>query len=93
MTPGEDLRAALSGVLGEGDGASASVYDNPDEIQGDLSRARLAPIINTWGFTQLEGYRNESFVFIIDGDGRITSKYEGFATKRELEKGLEEVLD
>ena len=69
------------------------VYDNPSKIQGDLSRAKFAPIIDTWGFTQLEGYRNESFVFIIDGDGRITSKYEGFATKRELEKGLEEVLD
>ena len=69
------------------------VYDNPGEIQGDLSRAKFAPIINTWGFTQLEDYRNESFVFIIDSDGRITSKYEGFATKRELEKGLEEVLD
>ena len=69
------------------------VYDNPNEIQGDLSRATFAPIIDTWGFTQLEGYRNESFVFIIDGDGLITSKYEGFATKRELEKGLKDVLD
>ena len=69
------------------------VYDNPNEIQGDLSRAKFAPIIDTWGFTQLEGYRNESFVFIIDGDGLITSKYEGFATKRELEKGLKDVLD
>ena len=68
------------------------VYDNPDEIQGDLSRARLAPIIDTWGFTQLEDYRNESFVFIIASDGRISAKYEGYAAKEELEKGLEKVL-
>lgn len=68
------------------------VYDNPAEIQGDLSRARFAPIIETWQFTQLEEYRNESFVFIIDGGGRIASKYEGYAAKEELEKGLEKVL-
>ena len=68
------------------------VYDNPDEIQGDLSRARFAPIIDTWGFTRLEDYRNESFVFIIGRDGRISAKYEGYAAKEELEKGLAEVL-
>ncbi|MQG75800.1 MAG: hypothetical protein FI703_00550 [SAR202 cluster bacterium] len=68
------------------------VYDNPAEIQGDLSRARFAPIIDTWKFTQLENYRNESFVFIINSDGRISSKYEGYAAKEELEKGLEKVL-
>ena len=68
------------------------VYDNPDEIQGDLSRARFAPIIDTWGFTRLEDYRNESFVFIIGRDGLISAKYEGYAAKEELEKGLAEVL-
>ncbi len=68
------------------------VYDNPADIQGDLARAKFAPIIDTWGFTQLENYRNESFVFIIDSDGRITSKYEGYAAKEDLAKGLEKVL-
>ena len=69
------------------------VYDNPNAIQGDMSRATFARIIDTWAYTQLEVYRNASFVFIIAGDGLITSKYEGFATKRELEKGLKDVLD
>ena len=68
------------------------VYDNPAEIQGDLARARFAPIIDTWGFTQLEDYRNESWTFIINGDGQITSKYEGYASIQELEKGLLAVL-
>jgi hypothetical protein len=68
------------------------VYENPAEIQGDLSRAQFAPIIDTWGFTKLEDYRNESFSFIIGSDGKIASKYEGYASIQELEKGLEAVV-
>ncbi len=68
------------------------VYENPAEIQGDLSRAQFAPIIDIWGFTKLEDYRNESFSFIIGSDGKIASKYEGYASIQELVKGLEAVL-
>ena len=68
------------------------VYDNPAEIQGDLSRARFAPILDAWGITRLEDYRNESWAFIIGRNGRISSKYEGYASMYELEKGLKQVL-
>ena len=68
------------------------VYDNPDDIQGDLGKARYSPVVEAWGLTRIEGYLNESWVFILDRDGRIASKYEGFAAADELESGLRSVL-
>ena len=68
------------------------VYDNPADIQGDLNSARYAPVADDWGFTSIEGYLNESWVFILDSDGRVVSKYEGFASAEELELGLRAVL-
>ena len=69
------------------------VYDNPAAIQGDLDNARYSPIVEDWGITQAEGYLNESWVFILDRDGLISSKYEGFASAEELEMGLLAVLN
>ena len=68
------------------------VYDNPDDIQGDLSRALYSPVVEAWNLTSIEGYLNESWVFILDREGRISSKYEGFASAEELEAGLLQVL-
>ena len=68
------------------------VYDNPDEIQGDLSVARYSPVVEAWGLTDIEGYLNESWVFILDREGRIALKYQGFASAEELEQDLLRVL-
>ena len=69
------------------------VYDNPAAIQGDLDNALYSPVVEAWGITEMEGYLNESWVFILDRDGLITSKYEGFASADELEIGLLMVLE
>jgi hypothetical protein len=69
------------------------VYDNPAAIQGDLDNARYSPVVEGWGITEIEGYFNESWVFILDRDGLITSKYQGFASANELELGLLRVLE
>lgn len=68
------------------------VYDNPNEVQENLSQARYASIVDAWHLTKLKDYQNESWVFILDNRGHITSKYEGYATKKELQEGLEKVL-
>ena len=68
------------------------VYDNPHEIQGDLTTARYSPLIDAWGLSRIEDYLNESFVFILDRDGRIAFKYEGYASADELMEGLSRVL-
>ncbi len=64
------------------------LYDNPAGIQGDLSRAQLVPAAEEWGFTRLPGWTNESWVFVLDADGVIRERFEGFATLGELEAAL-----
>ena len=64
------------------------LYDNPDEIQGDLNAARLVPAADEWGFTRIPGWTNESWVFVLDGDGIVRQRFEGFATLTELEAAL-----
>ena len=58
------------------------VYDNPHEIEGDLSRAIISPTVEEWGLP------SEPWTFIIDGDGIIREKFEAFATREELEAAL-----
>ncbi|MDE2900916.1 MAG: hypothetical protein OXN15_07845 [Chloroflexota bacterium] len=68
------------------------VYDNPADIQGDLDRAQYSPLVEEWGLSAQTGYLNESWVFIFDAAGALTSKYQGYASIDELTKGLEAVL-
>ena len=69
------------------------IYDNPDEIQGDLTRARIAPTVDEWGLTELEHWFNESWTFVLDAEGRIQGRFEGFATLTELEESLQTTLN
>ena len=62
------------------------VYDNPNEIEGDLSRAKPSPLLEEWGLV------SEPFTFVLDGEGVVAFKYEGFATMEELETGLTAAL-
>ena len=68
------------------------IYDNPIEIQSSLDMGIYSPVVVEWGLTEAEDYLNESWVFIIDSEGLITAKYEGYASLDELESGLKEVL-
>ena len=69
------------------------IYDNPDEIQGDLDRAEIAPTVDEWGLTGIEHWFNESWTFILDPDGLVTNRFEGFATVVELEESLQSTLN
>jgi hypothetical protein len=68
------------------------IYDNPAEIQGDLSKATLTEIVHDWGMTTIPDWFNESWTFIIGPDGRIVQRFEGFATLEELEEALQQAL-
>jgi hypothetical protein len=68
------------------------IYDKPAEIQGDLDRAEIFSVVDDWGLTAIDDYFNESWTFIIDGDGMIDDRFEGFATVDELEAALFKVL-
>ena len=62
------------------------VYDNPHEIEGDLSRAVISPTAEEWGLP------SEPWTFIVDGGGIIRTKFEAFTTREELETALSDVL-
>lgn len=68
------------------------IYDNPAEIQGDLDRAEIFGVVDDWGLTAIDDYFNESWTFILDAEGRIDDRFEGFATLDELETALLKVL-
>ena len=68
------------------------IYDNPHEIQGDLDKAKIAEAVREWGFDRIPHWFNESWTYILDSDGRIHEKFEGYVTLEELEETLQEVL-
>ena len=61
-------------------------YDNPHEIQGDLDRAVIAPAVLEWRLPSIE------WTFVIDKQGIVTARFEGFATYNEVEAALRQVL-
>ena len=68
------------------------IYDNPAEIQGNLDRAEIFSVVDDWGLTSIDDYFNESWTFIMDADGQIDDRFEGFATVDELEEALNKVI-
>ncbi len=68
------------------------IYDNPHEIQGDLERARLSPAVGEWKFDQAPEWFNESWTYVLNTQGQVHQKYEGFVSREELEAALLAVL-
>ena len=63
------------------------VYDNPAQIREQgFSTARIAPALAEWGLP------SEPWTFIMDDDGVIRAKYEGFVTADELEIAIADLL-
>lgn len=63
------------------------LYENPHEIQGDLSRAVRNSVLAEWGIS------TDEWTFIVDREGRIAGRYESFVAEQELEEDLLAVLD
>ena len=68
------------------------LYENPHEIQGDLSKAVLSDLVDEWGLSSIPHWFNESWTFVLGQDGRIAQRFEGFATLEEMEAALLAVL-
>ena len=69
------------------------VYDNPHEVLGDLSRARISPVVDEWGLSNIPHWFNESWVFIVGKDGRVSARFEAYASAFELEEALLAALE
>ena len=61
-------------------------FDNPTEIQGDLTRARVSPTVLEWNLPSTE------WSFVVNSEGIVHRRFEGFAPIEELEDALLEVL-
>ena len=63
------------------------VYDNPAEIREQgIGAARTAPALAEWGLP------SEPWTFVVDGDGIVRAKYEGFVDSDELEIAIASLL-
>ena len=80
------IRESKAQHQGEANYIHIEVYDNPQEIQGDLSNARISPTFTEWNLP------SEPWTFIVDARGLVYAKFEGFATIDELEDALSGVL-
>ena len=85
--PQVEVLSNLSEQFGtQSDYIHIDLFENPQEIQGDLSRARLTPLLQEWGLVSQE------WTFVMDGDGVITGRFENFAPEPELVDALNSVL-
>ena len=82
----EVLQKLKNKYKGQSNFIHVDIYDNPEEIQGDLTKARLSPIVPEWGLLSIE------WSFVIDRQGIVTARFQGFATLDELEQALQEVI-
>jgi hypothetical protein len=88
-TCGPQLRVVKDIKKTYGDSANfvhVEVWDNPHEIEGDLSRGRLSPTIAEWGLV------TEPWTFVLDRNGLVAAKFEGFATNEELKEAMVAVV-
>lgn len=85
--PQVEVLSNLSEQFGaQADYIHVDLFENPQEIQGDLSRARLTPLLEEWGLVSQE------WTFVMDGDGVITGRFENYAPEPELVDALNSVL-
>jgi hypothetical protein len=57
-------------------------YENPQDIQGDLSVAVPSPVLTEWGLESHE------WTYVIGSDGKVAARFENFAPQAEVEAAL-----
>ena len=82
----EVISAVKEHYQGEASFIHIEIYDNLLEMKGDLSKGIISPIVQEWGLI------SEPYTFILDDQGVIKFKFEGFVTEKELELALAELL-
>lgn len=80
------LQQLKDAYKGQANFIHVDIYDNPQEIQGDLSRAVISPTVKEWNLPSTE------WSFVIASSGRVHQRFESFAGFEEIEASLKEVL-
>ena len=63
------------------------IYENPHEMKGSYAEGIPSPVVKEWNLP------TEPWTFIIDGQGRMFAKFEGFSSYEEIAKAIVLVLD
>jgi hypothetical protein len=63
------------------------LYENPDEIQGDLSRAIESPLLEEWRLVSQE------WTYVVGADGIVTARFENFVGEDELQAAIESAIE
>ena len=85
--PQVEVLSELSATYGDAaDFVHVDLFTNPQEIQGDLTRAEKSPLLDEWGLVSQE------WTFVMDRDGVVVGRFENFVPHLELEPSLESVL-
>ena len=64
----------------------SEVYDNPEEIQGNLEVARFSEALFEWGLSSLQ------WTFIVGCDGHVFNRFQGFVALGELTEALNDLI-
>jgi hypothetical protein len=81
--PQVEVLSELAAAYGDRvDFVHVDLYENPHEIQGDLSRAVRTPVLAEWGIT------TDEWTFVVDAEGRVAARFEAFVTHEELQASL-----
>ncbi len=78
----EVLQEIKDKYAGESNFIHVDIYDNPQEIQGDLNLARLSATVLEWRLPSTE------WTFVVDKSGTVAARFESFATFEEVETAL-----
>ena len=62
------------------------VFEDPHLIEGNRFSAKQVPAVEEWGLP------TEPWTFIVDGEGRVSAKFEQFTPEEVLETALKEAL-
>lgn len=82
----EELSSLAARYAGRAGFIHIDLYQNPDEIKGDLGRAVRNPILADWGL------RTDEWTFVVGADGRVVARFEAFVSNAELEAALQRAL-
>ena len=83
----EEVGALASTYAGRANFVHIDIYERPDEIRGDLARARRSPLLKDWGL------KTDEWTFVVGADGRVVARFEAFVPRAEVEAALRRGLD
>ena len=82
----EVLQEIKDRYKGQANFIHVDLYENPQEIQGDISTASISRVVVEWRLPSIE------WTFVLDRQGTVAARFEAFTTFDEVQQALEAVL-